>query len=172
MTGALWRDTRHALRGLRRRPGFAATAVLTLAVGIGACTATFSVIQAVLLRPFGVGDPDRVVVLWPGELHGAPGEFAFNDGQALRAAMPALADVALVASVSGQATMTIPGEAPFTASDHLVSASFFDVLRARPLLGRASGRMTTGRPRRASSCSATRCGRPASMLRRTSSAGA
>ncbi len=135
MTGALWRDARRALRGLRRSPGFGATAVLTLAVGIGACTAIFSVVQAVLLRPFGVGDPGRVVVLWP-ETQDTPGEFAFNDGQALRAALPALADVALVASVSGEATMTIPGEEPFTASDHLVSASFFDVLHARPLLGR------------------------------------
>lgn len=56
-------DLRYAFRQLRKSPGFTVTAVLTLALGIGATTAIFSLIQAVLLHPAGIGDPGRVVAL-------------------------------------------------------------------------------------------------------------
>src|SRR5918998_6349202 len=56
-------DLRYALRGLLKRKGFAAIAVLTLALGIAATTATFTVVDAVLLRKLPVADPDRVVVV-------------------------------------------------------------------------------------------------------------
>src|SRR5918998_6186824 len=56
-------DLRYALRGLLKRKGFAAIAVLTLALGIAATTATFTVVDAVLLRKLPVADPDRVVVI-------------------------------------------------------------------------------------------------------------
>jgi len=55
---------RVALRSLRRTPGFAVTAILTLALGIGLATAVFTVADALLLRPLPVRDQDRVVVLW------------------------------------------------------------------------------------------------------------
>jgi hypothetical protein len=57
-------DLKYALRTLRRRPSFAATVVLTLALGIGATTAIFSVVNGVLLRPLPLTDPDRVVMLY------------------------------------------------------------------------------------------------------------
>jgi hypothetical protein len=57
-------DTKHALRVLRRSPGFAATVVLTLGLGIGANTAIFSVVNGVMLRDLPFPEPDRLVNIW------------------------------------------------------------------------------------------------------------
>jgi hypothetical protein len=58
----LWRDARYAFRQLRRSPGFASTAILTLALGVGSVTAVFSVVYSVLLRPYPFRDQGQIVV--------------------------------------------------------------------------------------------------------------
>ena len=61
---SIWRDLRFAWRGLRRAPGFAAVAILTLALGIGANTAIFSVVRAMLITPLPFRDPSQLVFVW------------------------------------------------------------------------------------------------------------
>jgi putative ABC transport system permease protein len=71
---SIWQDVRHALRGLRRSPGFAAVAILTLALGIGVNTAIFSVVNSLLLRALPVDAPEQLAVLSTREAveHGYP----------------------------------------------------------------------------------------------------
>lgn len=59
-----WQDIRFAWRGARRQPGFSLVVILTLALGIGASAAMFSIVDAVVLRPIAFAEPDRLVVLW------------------------------------------------------------------------------------------------------------
>ena len=74
----LWQDIRYGVRVLARNPGIAVVVILTMAVGIGATTAMFSVVNAVLLRPLPLKDVDRLVMIWetnkekPDDLRGVP----------------------------------------------------------------------------------------------------
>src|SRR5258706_5442428 len=74
-----WQDCRYTLRGLRRSPGFAATAILSLALGIGASVAIFTIVDSVLLRPLPYRDSSRLVMVWETRGIGhnvvAPGNF-------------------------------------------------------------------------------------------------
>ena len=72
----LWQDLRYGARTLRKTPGFTFVVVLTLALGIGANTAIFSVINAVLLKPLPFKNPDKLIQLW--ETEAAPGNFPLN----------------------------------------------------------------------------------------------
>jgi putative ABC transport system permease protein len=134
---AVLQDIRYACRRLVREPGFVATAVLILAVGIGASTAMFSIVHAVLFRPFGVEAPDRLVMLWTRNTqHSAVGELSYKTYRDLRARTRSFQDFAILGSVNWSGTMTIAGGEPFQVPCSAVSASFFDVLGARPLHGR------------------------------------
>ncbi len=62
---SLRQDLRFAIRSIRREPGFTATVVLTIAIGILATTTIFSVVDGILLRPLPYPDPDRIVAIWP-----------------------------------------------------------------------------------------------------------
>ena len=136
----LHQDLHYAMRALRRSPGFTLTALLTLALGIGANTAIFSVVRAVLLEPLPFREPSRVVRIWQvnpstGMDRGAVSEPNFKDwraGSRLTEAMGAFfyADRATGMDLTGQ------GE-PVELNAALVTDGFFETLKTPPLLGRA-----------------------------------
>lgn len=124
---SLLQDIRYAVRGVRATPGLAALAVLTLGLGIGASTATFSIVHGVLLEKLPYEDPDRLVVVWP-EVNANQTMVALAEEQ--------MASLEAVAGTSGWSlTLTGVGE-PRELDGLRVSPAYFDVLGARPLLGR------------------------------------
>jgi putative ABC transport system permease protein len=128
-------DIRHGVRLLAKQPGFTVTAIATLVLGIGTCTAIFSVVNAALLRPLPFADPDRVVLVWEtrvknnaNAIPAAPGNFA--DWRVQAQAFQALA-----ATADTEINMISQGE-PERVRAQYVSANFFDLLGIRPRLGR------------------------------------
>ena len=128
------RDLRYAIRVLLARPGFTAVAVLTLALGIGANTAIFTVVNAVLLRPLPFDDPGRLVLLlertsqfptittsWPNYVDWRDQSHSFESTAAMR-----------------PLTMTLTGQGePDRIPAKMVTASLLPTLRMSPAIGRA-----------------------------------
>jgi putative ABC transport system permease protein len=131
----LLQDIRYAVRTLLRSPGFTLVAALTLALGIGANTAIFSVIDAALLRSLPYADPDRLVQVWEDAAQRGINNFPFSPGDFadLRTQTRSLRGVAAIQRSSFN--LTGSGE-PVRVGAARVSASFFDVLGRRPVLGR------------------------------------
>ena len=132
--GTLLQDLRYGIRMLAKSPGFTALAILTLALGIGANTAIFSVINSVLLRPLPFHEPGRLVALWQTE--SAPGNFPLTgpdylDWQALSRTLEAtsLYSWERTANASG----TGQSEAVSVSS---TQADFFSLLGVQPRIGR------------------------------------
>ncbi|HYL93353.1 MAG TPA: ABC transporter permease, partial [Alphaproteobacteria bacterium] len=147
---SLLQDVRYALRTLRKSPGFAIAAVLTLALGMGANTVMFSVLNAVLLRPLPYPHADRLVQIWEtdtrlGDNRGPVSPYNFVDwqGQAKSFARMAAYNYTSVV-LAGQ-------KAPVRLSASFVTAGFFDVLGASALKGRTffSDEDQPGKPRAA-----------------------
>lgn len=129
----LIKDIRHAIRTLAKRPGFTVIAVLTLALGIGASTAIFSVVDGVLLRPLPYPNAEQIVQLR--EVNERAGKMAFAE--------PNFLDVRArsrsfdgVAQYNGQLTTVIGASEPVRVLTFNVSADFFNVLGVKPILGR------------------------------------
>ena len=127
-------DCRYGLRQLRKNPGFAIVAIFTLALGIGANTAIFSVVDAVLLRSLPYHDPDRLVMVWENNSqHPNPYNTVsppnFLDWQARNSAFSGMAYVCDV-----RRNLTGTGE-PEEVVVQAVSSNFFSVLGVKPLLG-------------------------------------
>src|SRR2546429_8697797 len=133
--GALWQDVKFGLRMLRKNPGFTATAVATLALGIGANTAIFSVVSSVMLKPLPYRDAGRLVMVWEDNTQRgfpqdtpAPGNFI-----AWRNQNRVFDDMA--AMVRDSFNLTGMGE-PERLEGLGVTASLFPVLGVKPALGR------------------------------------
>jgi putative ABC transport system permease protein len=127
------KDIRFGIRSLLKRPGFTSIAVLTLALGIGACTAIFSVVDGVLLRPLPYPDAERIVQLREVNSDGAQMPFAepnFLDVRARSRTFEA------VAQYGGEITTVTGGSEPVRALALAVSKDFFKVLGTRPVVGR------------------------------------
>ncbi len=135
MMDAFWRDLRFALRGLGRSPAFTAIAVLTLALGIGANTAIFSVVNAVLLRPLAYDRPERLVSLRAQLVGRGRNDVTMSqpEYQDLVREVPALRDVAAVWPIS--INLTGLGS-PERIQAAVVSSNYFSLLGTAPALGR------------------------------------
>lgn len=130
----LIQDLHFGLRMLRKSPGFTAVAVLTLALGIGANTAIFSLIDAIMLRTLPVTHPERLVVLSSYSRYGRVGNFGYPDYQTICSGNRTFAGV-LAASSSRSIDVGIDAESE-AAVRKIVSTNYFSVLGIQPLLGR------------------------------------
>jgi predicted permease len=136
--GELGSDLRHGLRLLRKNPGFTAVAVLTLALGVGANTAMFSIVNAVLLRSLPFPDPDRLVRI-----------YFNNPGVGLRGvrfSVPEFDDLRMQTDVFEDLSVIVSGPTNLTGAkqpEHLemveVSPNYFSMLGTTPELGRLFG---------------------------------
>lgn len=131
----LFRDLRHAMRLMKRGPGFTAVIVLTLAVGIGANTAIFSLVDAVLLRPLPYKEPGRLTMLWTDDS-------AHNDPEGLvsllnfadwKAQNHSFEDMTLF---GGQTFLLGTDGSPERLRSARVPANFFPLVGVKPILGR------------------------------------
>ena len=132
----VWQDLRYATRVLRKQPGFTLAAVLTLALGIGANIAMFSIVDAVILRPLPFGDPDRLVMVWEdatlanGFARNQPAPGDYTDWRKQHHSFTDLA-----ATASATAILTGDG-APEQVLGDRVTANFLAVLDVQPHIGR------------------------------------
>jgi putative ABC transport system permease protein len=130
-------DLRYALRQLLKSPGFTAVAILTLALGIGANTAVFSVVDAVLLRALPYHNSTRLIDVFSTTPSGDRDGLSMAEFEDLRSQMRSLEDLAAFQSQSVNLT---GGERPDRIRGAFVSANFFEVFRLHPVLGRTLGR--------------------------------
>src|SRR5271156_1679675 len=133
--GGFWQDVRYSLRTVAKMPGFSAIALLTLALGLGANTAIFSVVNAVLLAPLPFSHPDQLVMVW-----------SRNDSRGIKMAPVSGGDYAqwksqndvfegVAASSDALSSLTDAGD-PQVVVGYQFSADYFRLLGTRPELGR------------------------------------
>ncbi|HET7470241.1 MAG TPA: ABC transporter permease, partial [Gemmatimonadales bacterium] len=132
MTG-LWQDIRYALRSLAKAPGFTAVTLVTLALGIGANSAIFSVVNGVLIRPYPYPDPDRLVLVretYGGMMQGSASGANALDWQARAHSFQSLA------VWRGMAVTLLGTGEPEELSAALISSDFFRTMGVTPIMGR------------------------------------
>jgi ABC-type antimicrobial peptide transport system permease subunit len=129
----LFKDIRVGLRSLRKRPGFTLIAILTLALGIGASTAIFSVVDGVLLRPLSYPHAERMMQLREVNPRGVRISFAEPNFLDLRTRSHSFESMA---QYGGTVTTVNGASEPVRALAYWVSADFFNVIGVQPLIGR------------------------------------
>ena len=130
------RNVAYAVRTLRRSPGFALTAIATIALGIGATTAIFSVVNAILLRPLPYADPQRLVLIWGDMRTRNVTDFPFPpaDFHDLKTQTTAFADIGAV--TTGRQPMTDDDGEPEQIRTAGATVNLFKVLGTRVMIGR------------------------------------
>jgi putative ABC transport system permease protein len=131
-----WQDLRYGFRMLLKKPGFTVVAILALALGIGANTAIFSVVNAVLLRPLPFPDPDQLVIVWMDnrqmsmneDIHSFPNYLDYRDQNKVFERLAAYRGASLNLTGTGE-----PERILGAAS----TASLFEVMKVSPMIGRA-----------------------------------
>ena len=135
---ALLRDLRYGARSLRKSPGFALAGIAILGLGIGANSAIFTIVNAVVLRPLPFADSNRIMRLWhtppPGQFPGSP-VFALSPANFLDWEAQSRTFEAMAMYREGRRTLTGQGE-PDAVHTIRASASFFPILGVAPTLGR------------------------------------
>ena len=131
----LLQDLRYGARMLAKRPGFTLIAVMTLALGIGATTAIFTVVNAVLLRPLPYAEPDRIMALWPDRPGSSFSGVSESKFVFWREQSQSFEGVAATAGIGSGVNLS-GGNEPEVVSGVRVSADFFRVLGVHPAIGR------------------------------------
>jgi predicted permease len=131
---SFWQDVRYSLRMIRKAPGFATIAILTLALGIGANTTIFSWVNSTLLNPVpGLASPSDLVALTLSKPGDNPFPFTYPDLEALRNGQQSFTGI----TACGITPMSLTGKGkPERIWGMVASANYFDVLGVRPILGR------------------------------------
>ncbi len=127
----LLQDLKYGLRMLAKNPGFTAVAVLTLALGIGANTAIFSVVDGILLRPLPFDDSNQLVTLWQRVPHFGTNAFTTPDFLAWQKQT-----LISIAATAGESFNVGAGSRPEHIAGALVSGNFFTLLGVKPIVGR------------------------------------
>src|SRR5690242_20152465 len=143
--GALWQDLRYGLRMLVKNPGFTAVALLTLALGIGANTTMFSMVNGVLIRPLAFKDPNRLYTLWErnvkmGYEQNPPATANFRDWRERNRVFEQMA------AFDSSRTFNLAGSgSPERVDGAAVSPGLFELLGVEPSLGRTKIPLVKGR---------------------------
>ncbi|MGB2714257.1 MAG: ABC transporter permease [Vicinamibacterales bacterium] len=138
---ALGKDFRYALRGLRKNPGFAITVIVVLAIGLGANTTLFSIVNAVLLRPLPYPEPDRLV--WVGETRADlpfsstnPGALSYQNFLDWRKQQTVFESIGAYQPAGGSPAAFLIGGEPVRMEIQRMSADVFAALKVAPVIGR------------------------------------